>query len=775
MYKKQLSMRFRKVRIPGYAVIILILSVIISGCQKDILDQEKYQPGSWLKGKIFTQLQTQEDLSVFIECLQRTGYDTILNTSGSYSVFSPTDSAFGVFFRDHPEYNSLSDISDEDLEALVQYQVINDAWSIQQFKSLDIYGWIDPTDELSKPRAFKHQTILRADNIPYPAKRSGNKYRIVKPQEAVTTLKAFTQSNKFCPVFFEEYFDVYRLSFSDYEFYFNRVFESGNLYYSNARFNQEIPAENGFIYKTDRVILPLPNGGEILKEGYGDYTYQEFLSLIHQFSEFSINMDATYEQPGAKEGLDVDTLYNLSFPDLVFSIHNELTGNVSNPLFTYRDQHGLLAPTDEAFEEFIGDYISPGWGSFEAMPIEIKKIIVNAYMSRGPVYSSDISKGFINGNQDSVIISPERIIQKSFGSNCTFLGLDAPVIPRAFISICRPLYLTRQYTTMLYAVEATKVLSALKRPNEDYAFYLPSDLGIGMAGDSSLTRIVDDPDLNRYHFEEYDKGFQAWKKMSLNDLQKKILNQIAVRQPNGIANKEFIRNLGGNYIIVNNEQGYVSGSSTTTFGVGGEQIDLQPVLYGKETDNGEVYTVSSFFNFSLGVSYYSLFISRYLEFYNLLRQAGLFDPSYYTFPFLTDGEYYTVFIPSSQALADYRVDTLSQGELREFLKYHFVREHLIFTDGNNPDGNYPTTRVDESSTTYKTRYSELNMRMKPDVIEILDKDGNVYTEIHENGNRTNQMITFDPNKQSDSKWDYITTGIVHEIDKVLVKDLLQKE
>ena len=193
---------------------LFLVIFIFAGCEKKMPD--KYIPKDWLKGKIFTQISEQDDLNTFILCLELTGYDTLLNTSGSYSVFAPTDDAFDLFFQEHSEDNSLEDIPEEELIKIVEYQIIYDAWSIQQFQSLDYFGWIDPGNKLHKPRAYKHKTIYHPENRLYPVKFSGNTYRIAHPQESNRTFRAFTQSNKYCPVFFNEYFDVYGLNYDDY-------------------------------------------------------------------------------------------------------------------------------------------------------------------------------------------------------------------------------------------------------------------------------------------------------------------------------------------------------------------------------------------------------------------------------------------------------------------------------------------------------------------------------------------------------------------------------
>jgi uncharacterized surface protein with fasciclin (FAS1) repeats len=193
--------------------------------------------------------------------------------------------------------------------------------------------------------------------------------------------------------------------------------------------------------------------------------------------------------------------------------------------------------------------------------------------------------------------------------------------------------------------------------------------------------------------------------------------------------------------------------------------------FNEKTDNGEVYEVDTWFSFAKP-SLYGLFVSEYPKFLSLLEKAGLFNSSLYTFPFLIQGEPYTIFIPSTQALEEYGADTLPKEELNKLLRYHFVRGELIFTDGNLPGGMYSTTRVDESSTAIQTRYSKLNVLTKPDIIEILDKENNVYLTINEDERNNNRTVVFkDPN--SNSEWDFVTTGVIHQIDKVLVKDSIQ--
>ena len=49
---------------------------------------------------------------------------------------------------------------------IVKYHVVQNPWSTDQLKSLDVYGWIDSTDiNNDKPRGFKRETLLKDNNI----------------------------------------------------------------------------------------------------------------------------------------------------------------------------------------------------------------------------------------------------------------------------------------------------------------------------------------------------------------------------------------------------------------------------------------------------------------------------------------------------------------------------------------------------------------------------------------------------------------------------------
>ena len=332
-----------------------ILFLIAAGCNDQFESGGKYSRPDWLAGKLYTQIKEQPELSTFTKCIEITGYDTIINKSGSYTVFAPDNAAFEIYFQDHPNYHSVEDIPQQELTRIVKYHIVQNPWSTEQLRSLDIYGWIDSLDlNNDEPKGFKRETLLRDKDRNYGMAQNLEKHLIiVDTLQSPWFRKQATDSRKYAPIFYKEYFDIYDLTSGDYAFYFGRPFESSNdMYFANGRIvKSDIFAENGFVHIIDRVIEPLQNAFQILNDRTGDHSYTEFLNLVNSFPEFVYNEEKTNDQPGADQGFIVDSLFDITYPELTFDIINEKTkapsgtmglpGNVS-----IRYHHGLVAPTN---------------------------------------------------------------------------------------------------------------------------------------------------------------------------------------------------------------------------------------------------------------------------------------------------------------------------------------------------------------------------------------------------------------------------------------------
>lgn len=759
----------------------LFILIILSGC-KDDLEVNIYERPDWLAGKVYTQILEQPELSTFARCIELTGYDTIINVSGSYTAFGPTNEAFDEWLAQKP-YNSVDDVPLPELTRLVKYHLVQNPWSKNQLRSLDVYGWIDTLDvNNDEPRGFKRETLLREDNRKYGvavANRSGDYENVIIVDTTSTDRyrRVITNSRKYVPFFYQEYFNIYDLSTSDYEFYFDRPFTGGNdIYFAGARIvGEEVFAENGFVYAIDKVVEPLDNSYQILEKEYPSYSYSQFLELVNRFPDFNYNQQETFNQPGADQGLAVDSLFDLNFPQLMFNVTSERTqpprGTVGLPQnVTIRYHHGLMAPTNQALENFISEYIevAGGWGSFSGTPDFIKKIIANSYFSINSIYPTDFKEGFYNGENDIVTLDESDIIQKEFTSNSTFIGLNQAIVPRAFSSVAGPVYLRQGYRKVMYAIEQAGLLPALKRQNRDYMLFVESDRNTST--DSSFIYNSSEEKFFVYLISPESAEYTEYE-LTSGDLRTLLLNHVASGLPKGIARKEFIPNLAGNYIIVNNETGEYSGTGTTTVGFrGGESAPNFPSEISTNADNGKTFDINNWFSFN-APTIYSKISGSYPEFHKLLRKAGFALEKEFRYSFISNSASYTVFVPSEEALDSAGVSSMPVAELRQFLLLHFVQGNVIFTDGSSNPGYYSTVRKDEKSTPFSTVFTPLNIEPDIDVIRIKDKNGGNYIEIPESA-LTNQLAGINTGEGEEVFNSMITNTVIHEIDKVLVKEEL---
>ncbi len=759
---------------PRPIVLLFLFGFILLGCIPELKKEDKYARPEWLAGKVYTQLLDQPELSTFALCVKLTGYDTIIDRSGSYTIFAPNNEAFATWFQQHPLYNVVEDIPDEELEYLVKYHMVQNPWSKIQLRSLDVWGWIDTLDiNNDKPRGFKRETLLLEKNKKLGIKfnRESKDFHIIDTLESNLYRMYLTDSRKYAPIFFKEYFDIYDLKTDDYTFYFDRPIESADdIYFAGAKvIGDEIFAENGFVYNIDRVVDPLQNAYQLLETEAGDHSYSLFLELINRFPEFRYNEEKTFDQPGANEGFVVDSLFDLTFPELAFDILNEETtppkGTFGLPRnVSIRFHHGVAAPTNEAFNQLINDYLAgPGkWGDLENAPQHIRRIIANTHLSTDPIYPTDFENGFINGEDDRVTMDQSDIVQKQFGSNATFVGISKAIVPRAFKSVTGPIYQQRGYSFSMFAIEQSGLLPALKRENKDYMLFIESD--VDCQADSSL--LYDYTNKNFQLFQ--GKGIQKRQfALNVNELRTLFLNHVGIRNPRGIARKEFIKNLAGNFLVVNNETGEVSGTAPTTVGFLGSELASEfPEQISVDADNGKTYKIKNWFSFS-AVNLYTRLSGKYPVFHNLLKKAGLSNESEYRYTFLSDNENYTVFVPSDSVLNAFRADTLSIPDLRNLLMLHFVLGELIFTDGSATPGYYETTRIDERSTEFSLVYSQIYVDPRPDQIFFPDQTGGEYLMVPES-NVTNLMTGRNLGTGTEVFPMVLINTVVHEIDRVLV-------
>ena len=148
-----------------YLLLLGILFSLSMGCEM-LNEQEKYKRPDWLPGKLYTTVSVQKNLTMFTKCLRLTGLDTIIDVSGSWSVFAPTDEAMKQYLSEN-RCTGISDIPLDKLEKITKSHIIQNPWSLEQLKSLGVNGWRTEDDVNSNSYAYKRETILKNPDEKY--------------------------------------------------------------------------------------------------------------------------------------------------------------------------------------------------------------------------------------------------------------------------------------------------------------------------------------------------------------------------------------------------------------------------------------------------------------------------------------------------------------------------------------------------------------------------------------------------------------------------------
>lgn len=580
----------------GILLFLGILLLLLTGCDAS---REKYDRPEWLPGKLYTSVSLQKNLSLFKECLQLTGLDTIINVSGCWTVFAPTDEAIREYLLKN-NYARVSDIPKGKLEKLIKYHIVQDPWSLNQLKTLGSTGW--RTSDNSKPEsyAYKRETMLRNSNEKYWLKK-GYKQQWVVPDSSLADCykKVYTSSRKFVPIFYDKYLSVNGLTPADYQFYFDRVYEPGNVYYAGAKIIQpDIFADNGFVHVIDRVVEPLLNAKERLASETPGESYRLFLDMVYwYYPTFEANMVATNNQPEIKSGGVADTLWDINYAALAFNLQKERFETTSQTLYRH---NGLIAPTDDAFSKFLDEVLTvksgfPHWNNYKSLPADVVNIIVAQSFKSSPMYPSRSQYRKIFKEANRFHQNEEDIIRKDFGSNSTFIGMGKYTPDRAFTSVTGPVFCRPIFSYFRLAMVYSGTYDVIANHKGPLYFFPITDYSL-MADSSLLLNWVNEENYT-YNFKALNRERHQMEIVSSRTLSTWILNQVGTSTNPG-ASKEIIKTLGGNTITWDHTNNTIQGTLPSTFGYKGTvQVTCTPFPLDEPTINGKSLTVQTWFNF----------------------------------------------------------------------------------------------------------------------------------------------------------------------------------
>lgn len=693
--------------------------ILLIGCEKKF--DEYYQVPEDLIGTILEVLEEDGGYSQFIKAVELAGFDDVLGKTGNFTVFAPNDQAFSEFLSE-TGYGSLEEIPEEELQGIVYYHIVFWAYS----KYMLLYGLNVQDAEIDySTLAFKQPTRYNPPvTIEYDS--LGREFNVY-------------HETKFIPVYSTEFFQELDLeAAANYEFLYPES-PFGGFHADRAEVTEyDVPAQNGWIHRINRVLRPPPNHDDILEQNSEYSTFRELIekNTYYQYSSSyttAQNNDGDVDEDGILDSLFLK-MNSLFPPGSSPDVENIANNGYQNVL-------SLFAPTNAALQQFMNDRTS-GYGSI----MEIGEYWINWYLSHynstnfwPSQYSRMTSEwewDLTSTLWDCNIVEGD-IHYSVMASNGPFCGLNKYLLPKIFESVAEPIVGDKDYewfTDMLVFYLVDKLLN---EENLVFTLFAPSNQALRAAGYTFRTGI------GGYGLYSDDSPLTPVSPQIARD----IVNTHLVfgeLQEEDFEEGTFIEASQNTYIGITPEGIYAGGDLTRSTVGPPEPVGEKGVIY--RINRMMVSPYLSIFDIISNAGTFP----QYQKFYQLCYESGLIVLDENSLPTSLDnlsvGTSYTCFIPTNEALEEGRANGMiptDPDSLQQFIRYHFV-EGVIFNDGKK-SGTFNTTRIDEESGYLFNPIEILNEKYD---LRIMDRVGN-----------TRSVVT--ANHMAED-------GVIHQIDAYLL-------
>ena len=696
---------------------ILLLLIILSGCTKEF--EEYYQIPEGLIGTILDVLEEDGNYTQFIKAVELVEYDDVLGKTGNFTVFAPNDAAFSEFFTEFG-YTSVEDIPEEELEGIVYYHII--FWAYSKFMLLYGLGVQDVTIEYSpldfkKPTRYIPPTTIEYDTL-------GRRYNIY-------------HEPKFIPVYSDELFAELEEDASvNYSFlYPGSVF--GGFHIDRAEVvEHDVPAQNGWIHKIDKVLIPPDNHDQILEKRDEFSLYRELLEQ-NTFYQYSSSYTTAQDNEGdVDEDGELDSLFlkmNSIFPFGTSLDIENVSYNGGQNILT------LFAPTNQALNDFLMDQTT-GYPSIN----HIGEYWINWYLAHyiginyWPSGFSSLTEDWTWDLTSSLVdcnLTEGDIHYSQMASNGPFCGINKYFLPKIFESIARPIYGNSEYEwfcNMLVFYLADRLLN---EADLEFTLFAPTNTAIQKAG------YIFRGGISGYGLYGPDPFYPISRKEATD-----IVNSHIIFGELSMSDFEagtFIETSQSTFLAVEQDGIYAGGDVTPSKIGDSEIVSGKGIVY--KIDRMLVAPNTSIFEIISDPATYP----QYQKFYQLCYESGLMVLDSDNRPTSLDnvsvGTYYSCFIPSNEALESGIANGSIPAEadsIQQFLRYHFV-EGVFFPDGEK-SGIFNTTRIDEESGYLFNMIEVLNQKYD---LRIKDNMGNIRNVVNPNH--------------------IVEDGVIHQIDSCL--------
>lgn len=635
----------------------LSLLFLIPSCSDPF---EYYNPPGDSPDPIYTQIKKIPEFSIFAQGIELVPeLVDIIDASGLYSAFIPTDSAFQVYF-DKKGITSIDQLPPDELDMLINFHLLFDLrfnydfWYEQAFKPKDTYK-PDNTRYLTRclPPMYTVRDKLGRDVLV----RTDNKHVNVYVRELLSRTSPLGGN------YLNDYKTVYGKDADEININASTTVTDSALV--------DLNAENGALHGISEVVEPPDRIDEIITKSEQSQLFRQIMDKL------------AFTSPSGQVNVKGDSLYDIAFGAPQYELV---------PLATEEVMYTVFIPPDEVLAPLLG-IIEEGFGdSFDSIPYATLSVLFLNHITAGNLWDKDLQQGV------KTIASPDKttevhhmLTSSVLASNGMVYHIDDVLMPDQLSSVTGPLLLNNDFYLFTKALEKAGTLRSLSNLEDETnlktVLAVPNE-AFAEAG------ITFEPNRNRFkrnnktmtstelkHLFEYHVIRGEYSKADLEDRYYETENYMWLEARNG----EFFGNEAGNIASI---------TTTYDWGINGYVHEVDKILV-PPNQSLKVLLESN--------EAYSLF-TQALKDNHLLDQFNISS---------SNGTYHTIFAPPNSAMEEFIPD--SSYSLVDMLNYHMVEtyDQPLFTFGTE-SGMYETMLGEE----IEVEISESNMSINQDAVVV---------------------------------------------------------
>lgn len=645
--------------------IVCMALISFMGCRGDI-DAYDEAP-DWLRGNAYQYMKSEGNFTLFLEAIDLTGYESMVNGKGLCTVFAPDDDAFRAWMSANG-YASLSEVNPAELKNLVGYHLVQQAFSRSQLLNFQMSQEAAAGSSTAEAGlSYKYKTYAKADPV-----------EMFNP--ALQQNVKVYQREKYLPVISTKMFETQKCTNFEqtYKYFFPDVNWQGDndkLYVANASIKEVgIPTDNGYIYVIDKVVTPRQTIYEALQTAEQG-KFSTFLSFFDRFQNFVYDktLSEKYAAPGEKYYLfyhNAAPKTEVDLPEIAseWSYHGEEDNKRPSYIRYLSDCYNCFAFDNKTFQDFFEEFFT-GYENMNDLPdIALYYLLKSHADDHQKIMLPDkIEQKGIAGmfGEEWKINIDDNITYREFCANGLLYGVNEILRPAVFDVITKPLFQFPNYSVMTYMFNITnEFVTVVDREKDHYTLFILSDETLN----EKYGMRVNYKDLNVFGDEKI-----GYKNDDGKTVEDGSGNPFAVEflQTHIIygAIKDFSQRA---FYGTKSPFHYIYVDKDTVYGENGAAVEV--IGEGWETENGMVYEIDSRLELSKESTIQAITERpQYTDFFKALQTAELaiYDDknTKWTIPFLDDDERYMVFAPQNGTLNNAPTD---KEELAAYLRYFFI-------------------------------------------------------------------------------------------------------